>query len=53
MQRGDVLSVVAQKTLGSARRWHELVEANKDVIDDPDNIPAGTVLKIPSQAAAR
>ena len=43
MQRGDVLSVVAQKTLGSARRWHELVETNKGRHRRPDNIPAGTV----------
>lgn len=49
MQKGDVLSMVAKKTLGSARRWQELVDANPGVIDDPDNIPAGTVLKIPAR----
>lgn len=47
-QKGDVLSTVAQKTLGSSRRWQELVDANPSVLDDPDNIPVGTVIKIPA-----
>ncbi|MBX3385462.1 MAG: LysM peptidoglycan-binding domain-containing protein [Phycisphaeraceae bacterium] len=47
IQKGDVLSVIAQKTLGSARRWPEIVAANKSVIDDPDTLPVGTVIRIP------
>lgn len=50
-QKGDVLSTVAQKTLGSSRRWQELVDANPSVLDDPDNIPVGTVIKIPATAS--
>ena len=52
-QRGDVLSTVAQKTLGSARRWQELVDANPGVLDDPDNVAVGTVIKIPTSSAMR
>jgi nucleoid-associated protein YgaU len=52
-QKGDVLSTVAQKTLGSARRWQELVDANPGVLDDPDNVAVGTVIKIPTSSAMR
>lgn len=49
IQRGDALSVIAQKTLGSSRRWPELVAANKGVIDDPDSLPVGAVIRIPAR----
>lgn len=47
VQSGDVLSVIAQEVMGSAKRWRDLYEFNRDVINDPDRIRAGTVLKIP------
>jgi nucleoid-associated protein YgaU len=48
VQSGDSLSEIAQRHMGSARKWRELYEFNKDVIRDPDNVQAGTVLKIPA-----
>lgn len=47
VQRGDVLSVIAQKEMGSARHWKVLYEHNLDVIDDPDHVEAGVALVIP------
>ena len=34
--------------LGTSRRWREIYELNRDRIDDPDHVPAGTVLVLPS-----
>lgn len=48
VQKGDTLGEIASRLLGSARRWPEIVKLNSDVIDDPDNVPAGVVLKLPS-----
>jgi nucleoid-associated protein YgaU len=47
--RGDVLSEIAQREMGSARRWQALFEHNRDVIDDPDHLEVGVVLKIPER----
>ncbi|MEC9372940.1 MAG: LysM peptidoglycan-binding domain-containing protein [Planctomycetota bacterium] len=49
VQKGDTLGEIASRLLGSAKRWPEIVKANADVIDDPDNVPAGVVLKIPAK----
>ncbi len=47
VQRGDTLSELSLKLLGTSRRWRELYEFNRDVIADPDNLRAGTELKVP------
>jgi nucleoid-associated protein YgaU len=44
---GDSLSKIAKKLLGSANRWREIHELNKDAIKNPDLIHPGQVLKIP------
>jgi nucleoid-associated protein YgaU len=44
---GDTLSGLAQRFLGSTRRYYELYEANRDVLSDPDTLHPGTVLRIP------
>jgi LysM domain len=38
---------IAEATLGDGTRWNELLAANKDVITDPDMLPAGMTLTIP------
>lgn len=48
VQPGETLMQIAARHLGSRSRWRELFEANRDVIDDPDSVEAGTVLKLPS-----
>jgi nucleoid-associated protein YgaU len=47
---GDTLSKIAKKFLGSANRWHEIYDANRDQISNPDMIRVGQVLKIPAAA---
>ena len=45
---GDSLSSLAQRYLGSADRWKEIYEANRDTIRDPGMIHIGQVLTIPA-----
>jgi nucleoid-associated protein YgaU len=45
--KGETLSQIAQKYLGSPAKWREIYEVNKAVIADPDRLKLGTVLKIP------
>ena len=45
---GDSLSKIAKKFFGNANRWHEIFDANKDQISNPDMIRVGQVLKIPA-----
>ena len=45
--RGDTLSAIAQKTLGSASKYPAIFEANKPMLKDPDHIYPGQVLRIP------
>jgi len=47
VQRGETLSEIAQRTLGSSKRWPELVKANENVIRDPNALVPGTVIRIP------
>lgn len=46
VREGDSLGEIAQRLLGSAKRWPELVRLNG--IEDPDVVPVGTVLKLPA-----
>jgi nucleoid-associated protein YgaU len=46
--KGDSLSKIAKREYGNANRWHEIFEANRDLLDDPDKIHPGQVLKIPA-----
>lgn len=48
VKSGDTLGEISQKLLGTVRRQHELIALNRDVLKDPDNLRAGTVLKLPS-----
>ena len=45
--RGDTLSAIAQKMLGSASKYPIIFEANKPMLKDPDLIYPGQVLRIP------
>ena len=47
VQKGDTLSAIAQQHYGKASRWHAIFDANRDLLDDPDRIQPGQVLKLP------
>jgi nucleoid-associated protein YgaU len=44
---GDTLSKIAEQVYGDANRWREIYEANKDQIENPNQIRAGWELVIP------
>jgi nucleoid-associated protein YgaU len=48
--QGDTLSKIAKEHLGSANAWKQIYEANRDVIDDPDRIFPGQVIKLPAKS---
>jgi nucleoid-associated protein YgaU len=43
---GDSLRSLAERYLGSADRWAEIFQANRDVLANPAILPIGTALKI-------
>lgn len=45
--KGDNLSKIAKHFYGKASAWPKIFEANRDLLDDPDRIKPGQVLKIP------
>lgn len=48
---GDTLSKLAAQYLGSAERYREIYELNREVLTNPDLLPIGKVLKIPPKLA--
>lgn len=46
--KGDYLARYARRYLGRSEYWIYIYLANKEQIEDPDNIPLGTEIKIPS-----
>ena len=51
VQPGDVLTRIAQKELGSAKRYKEIVAANPGL--NPDRLIVGKVLKMPTGKATK
>src|SRR5262249_38077186 len=51
VRSGDTLSEIAERELGSAKRWQEIVAANPGL--DPNRLPAGESIQLPGAAAAR
>lgn len=47
--KGDNLSKIAKQYLGSASRWREIYNANKDKIKNPNLIYVGQTLTIPGE----
>ena len=46
---GDTLTDLAELYLGSGRRYPEIFEANRDVLQHPDLLPIGARLRIPGE----
>ena len=53
VQSGDTLSKIAKQFLGDANAYHDIFNANKDQLTDPDKIKPGQVLKIPQKQMAK
>lgn len=49
VKRGDTLSAIAKKHLGSANKYMAIFEANKPMLKHPDKIYPGQVLRIPQE----
>ncbi len=48
---GDSLALLAERYLGSASRANEIFSCNRDLLSDPELLPIGARLRIPSGAA--
>lgn len=47
IRTGDTLSSIAEKYLGSQKRFQEIFDANRDVLTSPNRLPDGVVITIP------
>ena len=47
VEKGDSLSKIAKEVYGDFKKWEELFEANKEVIENPDLIYPGQQIRIP------
>lgn len=43
---GDTLAQIAERFMGSKTKWKKLYDMNRNVIEDPDNVKVGTVLRV-------
>lgn len=53
IRSGDTLSGLASRFLGSSGRYFEIYRANRDIIDNPDNLLPGTEIRIPGERPKR
>ena len=47
VRRGDTLSSIAERELGSASRWTDIFHANRAQLQDPDELAVGIPLVLP------
>ena len=48
LKSGETIIRISVKYYGSKRFWPYIAKFNQDAISDPDNLPVGTVIKIPA-----
>lgn len=53
VKEGETLIKIALEYYGNKAMWPYIVKYNKDVIKNPDNVPYGTVIKIPELEEAQ
>lgn len=53
VQKGETLSSIAAKELGSSGRFQELFEANRDQLQDANDVRIGMTLRVPAKRTAR
>ncbi len=47
IQKGDTLGSIARKYYGDGGMWRKIYQANRDILSNPDIIPAGRKLRLP------
>jgi nucleoid-associated protein YgaU len=47
VQKGDSLSKIAKREYGDPQEWRRIYNANRDMIENPDLIYPGQVIRIP------
>ncbi|HEV2845343.1 MAG TPA: peptidoglycan-binding protein LysM [Thermoanaerobaculia bacterium] len=52
VKSGDTLSKISKQFYGDANKYHQIFEANKPMLKDPDEIYPGQKLRIPAGATA-
>jgi nucleoid-associated protein YgaU len=50
VRRYDTLRTIARDSLGDSRRADEVLELNRDIIDDPGHLIVGQILELPEDA---
>jgi LysM repeat protein len=53
VRAGDTLSGLAARFLGSSQRYHEIFEANRELLATPNDLRVGMVLTIPDRQRPR
>ena len=53
VQKGDTLSELAQRYLGSSARFGEIYKANRDKLRSPNDLRLGLALRIPQKVAPK
>lgn len=49
VQRGDTLASISRRFYKTSAHWKKILEANREVIDNPKNLTVGQTLVIPSR----
>ena len=47
VKKGDTLQKISYKFYGTHHKWKKIFEANRDVLEDPNKVYPGQVLRIP------
>lgn len=53
VQKGETLSSIAAKELGSSGRFSDLFEANRDQLRDANDVRVGMILRVPTRGGTR
>lgn len=51
VRSGDTLTSIAERELGDAERWTDLYRVNRAQLSDPDALPVGLSLRLPSRTS--
>jgi nucleoid-associated protein YgaU len=49
VQRGDTLASISRKFYKTSTRWKQILDANRNVIDNPKKLVVGQTLVIPAR----